>query len=212
MATTTKKTTTAKPKTAAKTTTTNKTTKPDEIAEAKTQINSVPASKLDPVVETKKEEVRQPKKFAADDMIPCRSVRNGTLQYIGRKTGDIYEWTDYGDVTEVAYGDLLAVKANKSNFIYGPWFLIEDEDAVEALKLTELYNSFTDFLDIDEFLALSAAEIRRKLPNAPKGFKDTVARTAGLRIRDGSLDSVIKIKVIDEILGKNLMSMLNGGM
>lgn len=212
MATTTKKTTTTKTKTAAKTTTAKKEAKLVEAAEVKIEATPKVETKPETAVETLKAESRQVKKFAADDMVPCRSVRNGTLQYIGRKTGDIYEWTDYGDVTEVAYGDLLAVKANKSNFIYGPWFLIEDEDAVEALKLTELYASFTDFLDIDEFLELPASEIRRKLPNAPKGFKDTVARTAGLRIRDGSLDSVIKIKIIDEVLGKNLMSMLNGGM
>lgn len=155
--------------------------------------------------------VNQPRKFEMSDMIPCQSVRNGVLQYIGKKTGDIYEWSDYGDITDVAYGDLLSIKSNKSKFLFAPWLLILDKDAIEALKLQDLYSQFEDYMDIEGFLELPAEIFRPKLMKAPQGFKDTVARTAALMVRDGSLDSVIKIKIIDEVLGKNLMSMLNNG-
>ena len=57
--------------------------------------------------------VDQPRKFEMSDMVPCQSVRNGVLQYIGKKTGDIYEWSDYGDITDVAYGDLVSFNSNK---------------------------------------------------------------------------------------------------
>lgn len=164
-----------------------------------------------PVVETPTPVVIEPRKFDSGDMIPCKSVRNGVLQYIGKKTGDLYEWSDYGDITDVSYGDLLAIKANKSKFIYAPWFLILDEDAIVALKLKDLYDQFAEYEDVDEFFDLPASEFRAKLMKAPQGFKDTVARTASLRVRDGSLDSVIKIKIIDDVLGKSIMSMLNNG-
>lgn len=207
MATTTKtKTAAAKSKTAAK----PKTAAAKPTKEAAPPVVETPAVTVTLEANTTSVEVAPaPKKFNADDMVTCRSVRNGVMQYVGRKTGDLYEWTDYGDVTDVAYSDLLAIKVNKSKFIYGPWFLIEDPEAVEALKLTELYAQFADYTDVESFLELPAAEMRRKLQNAPDGFKDTVARTAGLKIRDGRFDSVIKIKAIDDVLGKNLMSMIN---
>lgn len=213
MATTTKaKTAVAKSKTTTKSKTaaakTTKTVTPP-VVETPVEVTASEASVPSMDVTANMEVAKAPRKFNADDMVTCRSVRNGVMQYVGRKTGDLYEWTDYGDVTDVAYSDLLAIKVNKSKFIYGPWFLIEDPEAVEALKLTELYAQFADYTDVESFLELPAAEMRRKLQNAPDGFKDTVARTAGLKIRDGRFDSVIKIKVIDDVLGKNLMSMIN---
>lgn len=213
MATTTKaKTAVAKSKTTTKSkTATAKTTKTatPPVVETPVEVTASEASAPSMDAIANMEVAKAPRKFNADDMVTCRSVRNGVMQYVGRKTGDLYEWTDYGDVTDVAYSDLLAIKVNKSKFIYGPWFLIEDPEAVEALKLTELYEQFADYTDVESFLELPAAEMRRKLQNAPDGFKDTVARTAGLKIRDGRFDSVIKIKVIDDVLGKNLMSMIN---
>lgn len=213
MATTTKaKTAAAKSKTVAKPkTAAAKTTKAavSPVVETPAATTALETSAAPVEVTNNVEIIKTPRKFNADEMVTCRSVRNGVMQYVGRKSGDLYEWTDYGDVTDVAYSDLLAIKVNKSKFIYGPWFLIEDPEAVEALKLTELYEQFADYTDVESFLDLPAAEMRRKLQNAPEGFKDTVARTAGLRIRDGRFDSVIKIKVIDDVLGKNLMSMIN---
>lgn len=183
-----------------------------EVKAVQPEVEQVPVADV-PVVEPKApvQEAAAPRKFEMTDMVPCQSVRNGVLQYIGKKTGDLYEWTDYGDITDVAYGDLMSIKANKSKFLFAPWMIILDKDAIAALKLEDLYSQFEEYMDVEAFLELPADEMKRKLSVAPQGFKDTVARTAALMVRDGSLDSVIKIKIIDDVLGKSLMSMLNNG-
>lgn len=194
-------TTTTKPK--AKSTARKKTTAAKPAAK--------PTAVEKPVVVEIKSEPEEPRSYESTDMISCKSVTNGLLRYIGKKTGDLYEWSGYGDITNVAYGDLLSLKAGKSGFLYKPWFVIVDEDAIEQLNLTDLYATFADYEDIDEFLELPADKFRTKLMNAPEGFKDTVARTAASQIKNGQLDSVIKIKIIDDVLGTSLMSVLNNG-
>lgn len=197
--------TTTKPKTKS---TARKTTTPKKTTTAKPVVETIVVEK--PVVV---EEVSEPasRRYEAGDMIACRSVKNGVVRYVGKKTGDLYEWSGYGDVTNVAYGDLLSLKASKSGFLYKPWIIIMDEDAIEQLNLTDLYSTFVEYEDVEEFLELPSDKFRIKLMNAPDGFKDTTARTAAAQIRSGQLDSVIKIKIIDDVLGTSLMSMLNNG-
>lgn len=164
-----------------------------------------------PVVESVIEPaVKEVKKFASDDMIQCKSLRYGTLLHISKKTGNAYEWSDYGDIVEVAYTDLLAMKSSKSKFIYAPWMVILDEDAIAALNLTDVYKKFEEYEDIDDFFNQSPAEIKIKLQDAPTGFKDLIVYTAASMIREGSIDSIATVKAIDDVLKKNLSSLIGG--
>jgi len=154
--------------------------------------------------------IPEKKVYQASDMILCKSVRYGTLHHVSKKSGDMYEWADYGDEVPVAYGDLLALKSRKSKFLYAPWFLILDDQLVEEWKLADIYSYYEDFEDVEDFLQAGAITLRRKLPNAPQGYKDLIVHKAGEMIRHGTLDSIATIKAIDDILGKNLMDMLGG--
>ena len=48
------------------------------------------------------------------------------------------------------------------------------------------------------------SKFKTALKNAPKGVQQAVKNIAGEKIMDGSLDSLAKIKAIDEILGTDL--------
>ena len=148
--------------------------------------------------------------YVAGDMIPCKSVRYGMLQHVSRKSGDSYVWEDYGDVVDVSYGDLLALKSGKSKFLYAPWFIVLDDQLAEEWKLTELYTYFKEFEDVEDFLQSGAITLRRQLPNAPQGYKDLIVHKAGEMIRNGSLDSIGTVKAIDDVLNKSLSEMIGG--
>lgn len=148
--------------------------------------------------------------YAANDMIPCKSVRYGLLQHVSKKSGDSYVWEDYGDIVDVAYGDLLALKSGKSKFLYAPWFIVLDDQLAEEWKLKELYTYFEEFEDVEDFLQSGAITLRRQLPNAPQGYKDLIVHKAGEMIRNGSLDSIGTVKAIDDVLNKSLSEMIGG--
>ena len=61
---------------------------------------------------------KQSKKYEAHDLILVRSITQGTLLFPGKKSGILYRWESYGDLTEVEYQDLYTLKASRSGYLY----------------------------------------------------------------------------------------------
>ena len=145
------------------------------------------------------------RKFAPDDLIICRSITFGELLLTGKKSKLLYSWANYGDTTEVEYQDLQALKSTRSSYLFKPRFIIEDEELVEqwGKDFGDIYKNIED-IDAEDLLKLPVAQLRSKLKKASKGVQLAVKNIAGDKILNGSLDSLAKIKAIDEILGTDL--------
>lgn len=153
----------------------------------------------------KKPTVKSSRKYAPDDMITCRSITYGELLLSGKKSKLLYSWANYGDTTEVEYQDLQALKSTRSSYLFKPRIVIEDEELVEQWDkdFGEMYKSIVD-VDVEDLLKLPLNQFKSKLKKAPKGVQQAVKNIAGEKILNGSLDSLAKIKAIDEILGTDL--------
>lgn len=153
---------------------------------------------------------KQNKKFAAGDLITCRSVTNGKLVLAGAKSKLNYTWANYGDPTEVEFQDLQALYSTKSKFIFAPLFIIEDEDLVENWKsaIGSLYDKLYT-ADFEAMFKLTPAQLKSKLKALPDGIKDSVKSMAAEKINNGELDSVARIKVIDEVFGTEFITMID---
>jgi hypothetical protein len=149
--------------------------------------------------------VKETRKYAPDDMIPCRSLTYGELLLTGRKSKLLYSWANYNDVTEVEFQDLQALKSTRSSYLFKPRFVIEDEELVEqwSKDLADMYSNIVE-VDVEDLFKLPIAQFKAKLKKAPKGVQQAVKNIAGEKILNGSLDSLAKIKAIDEILGTDL--------
>lgn len=156
------------------------------------------------VVETKATK-KVARKFEPDDLIVCRSITFGELLLTGKKSKLLYSWANYGDTTEVEYQDLQALKSTRSSYLFKPRFIIEDEELAEqwSKDFGDIYKNIED-IDAEDLLKLPVAQLRSKLKKAPKGVQLAVKNIAGDKILNGSLDSLAKIKAIDDILGTDL--------
>ena len=145
------------------------------------------------------------RKFAPDDKIVCRSITYGELLLTGTKSKLLYTWSNYGDTTEVEFQDLQALKSTKSSYLFRPRFVIEDEELIEqwGKDFGDMYKNI-ESVDAEDMLKLPANQLKTKLKKAPKGVQQAVKNLAGEKIINGSLDSLAKIRVIDEVLGTNL--------
>ena len=154
---------------------------------------------------TKKTPVKSSRKYAPDDMITCRSITYGELLLTGKKSKLLYSWANYGDTTEVEFQDLQALKSTRSSYLFKPRIVIEDEELVEqwSKDFGEMYKSIVD-VDVEDMFKLPLNQFKSKLKKAPKGVQQAVKNIAGEKILNGSLDSLAKIKAIDEILGTDL--------
>lgn len=160
-----------------------------------------------------KKEDAEVRTYQPNDEINCYSVTSGELIMIGRKTKNIYTWTNYGDITPVEYQDLKAEKLNsRSRYIYDPLFVIDDEELLstpEFKNVCEIYNSTISKEEIENIFDLDPGNLQRTLKSLPKGFQSAIKNIAATKILDGSLDSIKKIKIIDENLGTDLYSYLD---
>ena len=146
-----------------------------------------------------------PKKYAPDDLIPCRSITYGELLLTAPKSKLLYSWSNYGDITEIEFQDLQALKSMRSSYIFKPRFIIEDLELVEQWNkdLGKIYSDIIE-VDVEDLFSLPLNQFKAKLKKAPSGIQQAVKNVAGEKILNGSLDSLAKIRAIDEILGTDL--------
>lgn len=145
------------------------------------------------------------KKFEQTDFIMCRSVIQGGLFLEGAKTKQLYRWTDYGDETEVEYRDLVSEVRAKSAFVFSPYFIVEDEDFIEEFpQLKQFYNQYYSVKDLREILSLPLSSMAKKIEELPNGAKESLRSLAASMISSGAIDSVSKIKKLDEIFDTDM--------
>lgn len=150
-------------------------------------------------VEPKKERV-----FAQNDPILCRSVTAGWLGVSG-KSGQLYTFSNYGDECEIEYGDLFALKNRKSDYLYDPLFVIEDEELLENARWKDLGQFYSESIygkdNVEQIINLSPTGFKNALKQLPKGLLNAVKMEISKRIEEGTFDSLKKINIIDDVCG-----------
>ena len=169
----------------------------------------------EPKVVAKPKVVESPQKahrqFNQHDLILWRSVTEGWLG-CGGKSGQYYIFENFGDMCEVEYQDLFALKQRRSPYLYAPLFVIEDEELLENPRWADIQKFYDEKVytmeDINEVLNLPFSQFEDALKKLPKGLAKSVQVEVAKRIEDGSFDSLKKIKVVDAVFGTDFRSIL----
>lgn len=150
----------------------------------------------------------EPRKFKETDPIVCKSITSGELGMVGGKTGINYTWAGRGDETEVEYQDLVAAIRSGKKHITAPTFIIMNEDFLAQFPQVEnVYSSMYSFSDLKDILKLSPSQMKNVIESLPVGAKESIKNIASTEISKGTLDSVHKIKILDEIFDTKFMLM-----
>ena len=151
-------------------------------------------------------ETTKTKKFAKTTLIPCRSICTGVLYIEGPNSKNNYMWWDFNDIQEIQYQDLDALIKRHSTCISKPYFIIEDEDFVaQNPDVKAVYDSMYTTKDLREILNLPVSQMRKAIVELPSGAKEAIKNLAPTMIEDKKLDSIEKIRVLDEIFGTQLI-------
>lgn len=155
---------------------------------------------------TVKEQVDAVKTFDPSEGILCRSLTKGGLYIEGVKTGILYEFDDYGDETEIEYRDLIAMVRARSPRIFKSNFIILDKDFIsENSQVKRFYENNYNLIELENILDLPTDEMIAEIDNLPDGAKESIKNIAASKISDGVLDSVKKIKALDDYYNTKLM-------
>ena len=184
-------------------------------ATTKDKVEEVAVETVEKEEKPKRAVKKAPKKvkreFKETDGILCRSVTSGKLIMVGKKTGMKYEWGEYGREYEVEYRDLVIAVRTRSDFVFGPLFIIEDDDFLEEFPIVKkFYDESYNVDELNAILNLPLIEMKNRLlelpPVAVKNFQSLAAKA----VIEKQLDSLEKIRALDEMYGINLMLLSEG--
>ena len=161
----------------------------------------------------KKETVigKEPRVYKPNDIILCKSICAGTLEYMSKKSGFSYTWANMGDECEVEFQDLKALKLSHSTYVYYPWFIIEDKELLEQWSDLEDVYKGVDILESPESFEKKITEktLDDIIENGSKGILNAIKCMAGQLIRTGQLDSIRVCNLIDNKLGTSLKMLMD---
>lgn len=150
----------------------------------------------------------EPKKrvFDPEEGIPCKSIAYGMTFMEGKKSKELYEFQFEGDEVDVEYRDLAAAVRSNSGYLFTPVIVVQDEDFInEFPKLKEFYEENYCIDDPARLLDLDPVRFEEVLPKIPKGVADALKNIASKMISENRLDSVAKIRTLDQFFGTQLM-------
>lgn len=151
-------------------------------------------------------ETTKVKKFAKTTLIPCRSICTGVLYVEGPNSKNDYMWWDFGDIQDVQYQDLDAYVKRHATCVYKPQFIIEDDDYIaQNPDIKAVYDSMYTTSDLREILNLPVSQMKKTIMELPLGAKEAIRGLAPTMIENKKLDSIEKIRVLDEIFGTQLI-------
>lgn len=144
------------------------------------------------------------KTFSDSDLIVCKSVTLGGLT-ICAKSGNVYEFRQYGDECEIEYRDLSELVRRRTSYIYTPRIIITDNDFINEFKtLKDFYNDNYNINDLESVLELPIDEMVIAINNLPPSLKITLSSLAATMVSNGKLDSLRKIKTLDSLFGTDI--------
>lgn len=162
--------------------------------------------KLEEVVEAKVEKtpVKAKAQLSKDDKIPVMNNTTGRYGYSGR-SGYSFELEEYGDITDIPFGELQAMRSgSQKRHLEDAFIIILDEDAVVELNYTKLYESVLDESGVEELLT-DAKKLENVITKMPLVMRETVVSIAKKKYKDGSLFNLHVIKAIEKNLNVKIL-------
>ena len=186
----------------------NSKSKVNEVTDEKETVNvEEKSTKTEKIEKVEKNAKRESKTFEQNELVQCRSIVSGPLYLTGIRSGIPYTWADYNDVQGVEYRDLIyMVRSTGNKYVYSPRIIVEDEDFIAQNKqLSDLYDSMYTTVDLKDIVKLPVRTMVAEINRLPAGAKESFKGIVSTMIYAHELDSVQKIKAIDEVFGTKLL-------
>jgi len=184
----------------------NETVDNDSVMETVINDETEDVTENSPVEEEKEISKPPKKKWEKNDSILCHSIMTGGTYMEGIKTKKLYVFESYGASDEVEYQDLIAAINTNSAFVFLPMIIIDDEEFIQSnARIKKFYNDMYSPKDLSKILNLSISNMVEILPKLPLGAQESLKSIATTKIANGTLDSVSKIKALDDFFGTQMM-------
>ena len=162
----------------------------------------------------------RPAKVRLDDSVLIRVKSNtyGQMIYVNKRTGDRTEWSRFGEEQSVTMGDLRAMKGTQLPFFSDQMIVVtgcDDErypdltpaEIYDALLVSRYYKNIVDPDNFGKIFSASEDEIRQWVSQMSSNARMNLIVALNAAIRNGTLDSLRKIKLFEDLLGCELATL-----
>lgn len=149
----------------------------------------------------------QAEELNSDTEIPVVSMCVGKLviSTLGNGLGNIYRFSEFGEIQDIPFGDLKEIVKNKPYFAKEGAFYIANEEAVKKLRLTRDYEHIISNKMFETLLNQNAEVVVEAYKTAPDLQKSQVVSLIEDKIASGAdIDGNILIK-IGKLCGKSFI-------
>lgn len=143
---------------------------------------------------------KEPKRYAPDEMIPCKCIVPWRLAEIGLDRDTVYQWNGYGDIEEVSFRDLQSFK--RKDILRKGKIAIQDTELCRQWSndLSDDYKAISKIKDPEKLFEKDDVQFRKDLVQGSGIYQEVIKYTAMEMIRNENYPSLKKIKIIDEEL------------
>jgi hypothetical protein len=137
-------------------------------------------------------------------LVTVANFTTGGLTYVNPRTGMQWRWVGFGATDDIELSELITIKSSQPKFLTEPWMLVLNDDVVEVLGLSKMYENIIKPDEFDRIYALPIDQLETILVNAPTGMKQVIALKAKQMIANGEFDSIQKQRLIEKVLNIKL--------
>ena len=119
--------------------------------------------------------------------VPVRKIGCGTIGYQCKTVNRYLLWSEPDSEYMMTIEEVLNMNNESSLFLPEPLLMVDDEEVMAGLNLTDLYNTLFEIEDLDSFCNNSISTIKNKLDTMPKTLRQQVITKMITAINVGSL-------------------------
>lgn len=139
-------------------------------------------------------------------LVEVKNNTAGRVVYVSpRMMGYKIYWYEFGDTELMEYSELMTMRNSARRFFEDNLIWIEDEAIRDALGVSKYYKDAVSTSNLDDLFTMSTDKIKQKIALMSETNKNAVAQRAQALIDSGKLDSIKKIRVVEEAIGTKLV-------
>lgn len=160
-----------------------------------------PPKSKETVNESPKRKIKEQRNL--NELIEVKCIVHGGLYYVTSEGFEVV-WPNYGDINYLEYKELIHMAGKAKRFFTEPWIIME-KDILEDLRVIQYYKKMIDYENIDDIFKKKPEELQKALQAVSDGTKRLIADRATALIKEGKLDSLKLIEILQTELKVDLI-------
>lgn len=152
-------------------------------------------------------QVFRPTEIDGAMLIPVRSGYHGMLVYVSSRTGEKFEWDEFGGEQDIELRELRNMRNTHKGFFANNWVLFDEEYAwvLDYLGVSALYKNALTAEQFDTVFEMAPAEAAKVISKLSVGQKRSLAYRARVLIAEEKIDSMKLIHALEDALDTTLV-------